>query len=144
MVQLLARRILTSLRRRSPEELDTNARCRLILFQLSDEFVYGKEPLWNCKWMTADFAPYYWSSLCRKKPSSLKFHQRMEADNRYSPGIFGENFQAYEEVGRQEALPLPIPSRRPSLHIVETRTDQIPQPKGPETSSKIWRPGWSS
>ena len=58
-VQLLARRILTSLRQRSPEELDTTARCRPILFQLSNEFVYGKEPLRNCKWTTADLAPYY-------------------------------------------------------------------------------------
>ena len=61
----------------------------------------------------------------------------MEADNRYSPGIFRESFQANEEVGGQEASPPPIPSRRSSPHQVETRTDQISQPKGPTTNSKI-------
>ena len=49
--------------------------------------------------------------------------ERMEAHNRYSPGIFRESFQAYEEVGGQEAPPPSIPSRRSSSHQVETKTD---------------------
>ena len=64
----------------------------------------------------------------------------MEANNRYSPGVLGESFQAYEEVGGQEASPPPIPSRRSNPHQVETRNDQISQPKGPETSSKYEGP----
>ncbi|XP_023518073.1 uncharacterized protein LOC111781615 [Cucurbita pepo subsp. pepo] len=64
----------------------------------------------------------------------------MEADNRYNSVIFRESFQAYEEVGGQEASPPPIPSRRSNPHQVETRNDQISQPKGPETSSKYEGP----
>ncbi|XP_023511555.1 uncharacterized protein LOC111776355 [Cucurbita pepo subsp. pepo] len=38
----------------------------------------------------------------RKEPSSSELHQRMEVDNRYSPSIFGKNFQTHEEVGKDQ------------------------------------------
>ena len=40
----------------------------------------------------------------------------------HSLDVFGECFQAYEEVGGQEASPPPILSRRPSPDQVEART----------------------
>ena len=47
----------------------------------------------------------------------------MEADNRYSPGIFRECFQVYEEVGGQEASPLQF--RAGDQVLIKLRQEQI-------------------